>query len=47
MTIEKNFGAKRRYSAPKLVVYGDMAKLTKGGTGSIVESGNSNVNRRS
>ena len=26
-----------QYSAPKLIKYGDMAKFTKGGTGSVSE----------
>lgn len=28
-----------KYSAPKLIRYGDMAQLTAGGMGSIAESG--------
>lgn len=30
---------KRLYTAPKLVAYGDMATLTRGGSGSIRENG--------
>ena len=31
-----------QYSAPKLIKYGDMAKFTKGGSGSVAEAGSSN-----
>ena len=31
---------KRRYSSPKLTVYGSVAKLTKGGTGTRPDGGN-------
>ena len=39
-------GAKKIYRAPRLVVYGDMARLTAGGLGSITElaAKNSSVN---
>ena len=37
MTIDSEFEPKRTYSKPKLVAYGDMASLTKTGTGSQVE----------
>ena len=46
MTIDKKLATKRPYSAPKLTVYGDMARLTKGGTGSTVEAGNQNSKQR-
>ena len=46
MTSDKNAVPKRAYSAPKLTVYGDMATLTKGGVGSIVENMESNSNHR-
>ena len=46
MTVRKNLSAKRAYSAPKLVAYGDMALLTKGGAGSVVEVGNQNSKER-
>jgi len=36
--VEKNSSQKGRYSAPKLIIYGDMAQLTAGGTGSITEA---------
>ena len=38
MTIERELKAKRTYSTPNLVAYGDMASLTKTGTGSQVET---------
>ena len=31
------------YSAPKLTRYGDMAKLTAGGTGSVTEAASGNM----
>ena len=46
MTIDSVSKAKRIYSAPTLVSYGDMVKLTKSGTGSITEMGSSNPNRK-
>lgn len=49
MTINANRSAKRAYSAPKLVAFGDMATLTKGGAGSITElaAGNNGSKLRS
>ena len=38
MTIDSEFEPKRTYSTPKLVAYGDMASLTKTGTGSKTEN---------
>ena len=38
MTIDSKLGQKRAYAAPKLVAYGDMASLTKTGTGSRTET---------
>jgi hypothetical protein len=38
--------AKRTYSSPTLVAYGDMALMTKGGSGSKVEAGSSNSKLR-
>lgn len=38
MMIDSASSPKRPYSAPKLVAYGDMATLTKGGTGSRQET---------
>lgn len=46
MTINKNDAPKRAYAAPKLVVYGDMAKITKGGAGSVMEAGSQNSKQR-
>lgn len=44
MTISSEFKPKRIYSAPELVVYGDMGRLTKAGTGSILEMNVNSVN---
>ena len=45
MTGNANNGLpKKPYSAPSLVRYGDMAKFTKGGTGSITEAAAGNMN---
>ena len=38
MMIDSASAPKRPYSAPKLVAYGDMATLTKSGTGSRQEA---------
>lgn len=38
MKVEGSGGQKRQYSAPKLVIYGDMAKFTAGGMGSMMEN---------
>lgn len=38
MTINGERASKRAYSAPTLVSYGDMAQLTKTGTGSLTET---------
>lgn len=35
---------KKPYSTPRLVRFGDMAKFTKGGTGSITEASAGNMN---
>ena len=37
MSNDENFGQKRPYTSPELVVYGDLATLTKGGAGSQQE----------
>ena len=37
MKNDENFGQKRSYTPPKLIVYGDLATLTKGGAGSQPE----------
>ena len=37
MKVEGDNGQKARYSAPKLVIYGDMAKFTAAGAGSMQE----------
>lgn len=34
----KKKGHRKEYSAPKLVVYGDMVKFTAGGTGAVNEA---------
>lgn len=39
MTINSERGPKRPYAAPKMVAYGDMASLTRNGTGSQDETG--------
>lgn len=38
MTIDREPKPKRAYASPKLVAYGDMASLTRTGTGSQVET---------
>ena len=49
MSATEKIVPKRKYSAPKLVTYGDIAQLTKGGNGSVTEAtaGNSGTMFRS
>lgn len=46
MSNGSELGPKRLYAAPKLVAYGDMASLTKTGTGSQVEMGTGTMNMK-
>ncbi len=43
MTKANDATSKRAYSAPKLIAYGDMAKLTKSGGASIDEGTTMNM----
>lgn len=49
MSASNKNSVKRAYAAPKLVTYGDMAQLTKGGNGSVTEvtAGNNGIMFRS
>ena len=46
MTVNANNGSPKNkpYSAPSLVRFGDMARFTKGGAGSITEAAAGNMN---
>lgn len=48
MTTKQDLSNKRIYTAPKLRTFGDIATLTKGGSGSIAENNppNGNNDRR-